>query len=134
MPDKAWKRTERAIAKMFGGKRTGPTGKDMPDCIVNGWAIEVKERKFLPVWLLDAVDQCEHNAAIYAPENIPITVLHGLGNRHENDLVVMRLGKFMEWFGDPGWIGDLTDDDTTDITLVDDTLTEIDNTPMVRVD
>jgi hypothetical protein len=33
MPDKPWKAWEREVAKSLGGTRSGPTGRDLPDCI-----------------------------------------------------------------------------------------------------
>ena len=33
------------------------------------------------------------------PHQLPVGVLHTAGQRHERDLVVMRLGDFVEWSG-----------------------------------
>ena len=41
--------------------------------------------------------QAETNAT---PGKLPLVVLHQVGRRHDNDLVVVRLGTFVEWFGD----------------------------------
>jgi len=95
-----WKRTEREIAKLLGGRRVPVTGRqrgDAPD-IEHPWlSIEVKHRKTVPAWLLDAIDQAE---ASNTGEQLPVVVLHPHGKRHADNLVIIRLGDFIEWFGD----------------------------------
>ena len=96
MADKTWKHTERAIAARLGGKRLGATGRAGAD-VVNDWlAVEVKHRKRLPAWLRDALDQARTGAG----ERLPVVVLHEAGQRHADDLVVLRLADFEDWFGD----------------------------------
>ena len=90
MTDKLWKQTERAIAKRLGGERVGPRGKSTADVLTSRLAIEVKTRRRLPAWLLDAMAQAE--AA--ADGRLPILVLHQVGQRHDGDLVVLRLADF----------------------------------------
>lgn len=85
------KALEVAVAKRLGGARVGLTGKATADVVAGQVAVECKERKDLPGWLVDAVEQAEHNAGAGM---IPVVVLHRLGDRHDNDLVVMRLGDF----------------------------------------
>jgi len=45
----------------------------------------------------DAVRQAEGHAPAAA---LPLVVLHQLGDRHDADLVVIRLKDFEEWFGE----------------------------------
>ena len=92
MGDKLWKQTERAIAKRLGGERVGPSGQATADVLTSRLAIEVKTRKALPRWLLDALGQ----AAAAADGRLPILVLHQAGQRHDDDLVVLRLSDFEE--------------------------------------
>ena len=96
MADKLWKQTERAIARRFGGRRVGPTGQATADVITDWLAIEVKTRKALPRWLLDAIGQAVGTAD---DGRLPIVVLHQKHKRHDEDVVVMRLGDFETWFG-----------------------------------
>lgn len=91
MPDKTWKAAERRIAGRFGTKRTGPLGRNAPDVITGDLSIEVKTRKTLPAWLHAAMNQAKRNA-IEGTE--PIVVLHQIGQRHDNDLVVMSFEVF----------------------------------------
>ena len=97
MPDRAWKAAERSIAKRLGGKRSGPRGVAVGDVIAPGIVAEVKERKQLPAWLTGAMQQAMKAArdgqGVCAPQ-LPIVILHVLGQRHDNDLVVMRLADF----------------------------------------
>jgi hypothetical protein len=83
---------ERAVAKKLGGKRTGTMGGE--DIHVDGpYSIEVKSRqKFVATgWM----DQCVRNAH----GKTPIVVVHVLGRNHDNDLVIMRMGDYVDWYG-----------------------------------
>ena len=99
MADKAWKRSERGIARPLGGERVPVTGRqrgDVPD-VKHAWlSIECKHRKALPAWLYEALDQAR--AAAWG-EQLPIAVLHQSGERHSEDVVALRLSAFIEWFG-----------------------------------
>ena len=96
MVDIVWKQTERAIAKRLNGQRMGVSGRATAD-VVNGWlAVEVKHRKRLPAWLKAALEQARNGAG----ERLPIVVLHEAGQRHTNDLVLLRLADFQDWFGE----------------------------------
>ena len=95
MTDKTWKQTERAIAARLNGRRQGATGRTGAD-VVNDWlAVEVKHRKRLPQWLKDALTQARTGAG----ERLPLVVLHESGQRHADDLVLLRLRDFEDWFG-----------------------------------
>jgi hypothetical protein len=64
-----------------------------------GFAVEVKTRKTLPAWLVSAMAQAVRNAG---DGRLPLVVLHEAGDKHDGDLVTLRLGDFQEWFGDTG--------------------------------
>lgn len=98
MPDVGcWKAVERRLAKRLNGRRLGCTGRSGPDVLTPWLACEVKTRKRLPRWLLEALEQ----AAIGNDgSRLPIVVLHELNSRHDQDLVVMTLRDFCDWFGD----------------------------------
>ena len=86
-----WKDTERAIARRLGGHRVGNTGRGTPDVVSSSLAAEVKTRKALPRWVLDAVAQAVRNA----PDGrLPVVVLHEKHKRHDGDLVLLRLADF----------------------------------------
>lgn len=90
-----WKSVERAIAKRLNGQRLGASGRATAD-VVNDWlSVEVKHRKTLPEWLKAALDQ----AANGAEGRLPIAILHESGQRHADDLVLIRLVDFEDWFG-----------------------------------
>ncbi|MCL4533913.1 MAG: hypothetical protein M1370_01970 [Bacteroidetes bacterium] len=102
MADKPWKATERAVAARLGGHRVPITGRqrgDVPDVAHEWLSIEAKERKALPAWLKDAVRQA---VAASTPAMLPVVVLHELGARHKDDLVLMALDDFECWFGPCG--------------------------------
>lgn len=85
---------ERAVAKRLDGERVGHLGGE--DVSTSAFSVECKERASLPIWLTDAMAQ----AVRHCPEGkLPMVVLHALGARHDNDLVVIRLRDFEDWFG-----------------------------------
>lgn len=90
-----WKHTERAVAKLVDGQRNGNTGSNSADVETDTMAVEVKHRKTLPAWLLDAVHQAQRNAG----RKTPIVVLHQAGQRHTGDLVVVRMADFIAMTG-----------------------------------
>ena len=94
-----WKQTERAIARILGGERMSnhALGRRTPDVETTSYSVEVKHRGSLPRWLLNAIAQAERNA----PQGkLPLVILHARGHRHLDDLVVLRLGAFVDYFGD----------------------------------
>lgn len=99
MGDTAWKKAERQIAKKFQTERCGPLGDFCPDAISESYAIEVKNRTHLPNWLQDALDQAQRNGGKYAPDHLPIVVLHEKGQWYDHCIVMVRLKEFIEWFG-----------------------------------
>jgi len=75
MSDTAWKAWEREVATSLGGTRSGPTGRDLPDCIdVPLVAPEAKlYKKF--VFLEADYEQAVENATKIPGEKIPFVAL-----------------------------------------------------------
>ncbi len=99
MTERAWKRTEREIAGILGGRRVPVTGRargDVPDVAHRWLSVEIKSRKLIPAWLKEAVSQAR---AAATPHQLPVAILHQRGLRHSEDLVVLRLADWVEWFG-----------------------------------
>jgi hypothetical protein len=91
---KSWKTCERRIAEELGGVRIPVSGRgrgDNADVDHPSLSIEVKSRKKLPAWLLDAIAQAE---AAASPNQLPVAVLHQDRSRYSDALVVMRLSRF----------------------------------------
>jgi hypothetical protein len=97
VPNEAWKRTERAVAKRLGGKRVGNTGRATADVLTLWLAIEVKSKRKLPAWLSAALGQAR---AAAGDTRLGVVVLHQHGERHSDDIVLMRLADFEDWFGE----------------------------------
>ena len=97
MPDKLWKATERDLAKRLGGKRVPVNSTDGVKCDVSTpvLSVEVKERQSLPDWLTCSVTQAENNCEV---GKLPVVILHLKGQRHDNDLLVIELKHFEEWY------------------------------------
>ena len=100
MTDQVWKATERAICKIFGGGRSGPTGKNDCDCDEGTYphAIEIKHRKNVPAWLRDAMDQACVNARKRGMDWLPTLILHEHGRRYMDSYVIMRLSDYVDWY------------------------------------
>jgi hypothetical protein len=99
MPERSWKRSERAIAARIGGRRVPVTGRqrgDVPDVAHHLFAVEVKHRR-RPLRLLD-FGMLQAIAAARGSQ-IPVLVLHTTGRRHADDYVVMRLGDWCDLNG-----------------------------------
>jgi len=100
MSERAWKRTERKVARKLDGERIPVTGRargSAPDVALPWACVEVKHRKTIPRWLLEAVDQAQASAQ---DDQLPLVVLHEAGMSHDRDLVVMRLRDFTAWHGE----------------------------------
>lgn len=87
-----WKNTERKIARLLNGRRIPVSGRaGQPDIDHPFLAIEVKSRKQLPRWLLDAI----HQAVRSAHGRTPVVVLHEWRRPHNDDIVLLRLSDFL---------------------------------------
>ena len=99
---KDWKACERRIAELLGGKRvpvSGRTRGDCPDVEHDALSIEVKSRKSLPAWLLDALNQAQ---AASKNGKIPVVVLHQDRAPYAESLVVLRLDDFATYLKEGG--------------------------------
>ncbi len=94
---KDWKACERRIAEVLGGVRVPVSGRQRgatPDVEHPILSIEVKSRKSLPGWLLDALEQAQA-----ASENgrLPVAILHQDCKPYRDALVVVRLEDFANY-------------------------------------
>jgi len=89
-----WKAVERRTARVLGGHRIGPTGRDGPDVVTSWLAVECKHRKLLPLWLTETVAKIRQQAG---RDKLGMVVLHEHG-RHDS-LVVLSMADFRQWFG-----------------------------------
>jgi len=96
---KTWKATERAVARIFKGERTSNQGlgSAVPDVVSDTYCVEVKHREKLPAWIKLMVKQARVNGRA---DKLSLVVLHELNARHDDDIVLVRLGDFVEWFGE----------------------------------
>jgi len=98
MSDVVWKAVERKLATLLSGQRVPVSGRARgyaPDISHDWLSIEVKSRKTLPSWLLDALAQA---VAAQRGDQLPVALLHQCG-RPYGDALVMRLRDFRAWFG-----------------------------------
>ena len=94
---KDWKACERKIAEILGGVRVPVTGRQRgatPDIEHSTLSIEVKSRKSLPAWLLDAIEQAQ---AASEDGRLPVAVLHQDRTPYRDALVVIRLEDFTNY-------------------------------------
>ena len=101
MADKAWKRTERQVAKELGGVRVPITGRqrgDAPDVAHADYSIEVKYRQRIPAWILDGMEQAI--ASKTADDDLPVLIIRAKGQGIKKALVCMELGEFKARYGD----------------------------------
>ncbi len=94
---KNWKACERKVAELLGGVRVPVSGRQRgatPDIEHPALSIEVKSRKTLPAWLLDALEQAQ---AATEDGRLPVAVLHQDRKPYRDALVVCRLGEFADF-------------------------------------
>ena len=91
-----WKALELEICRIFGGSRSGPQGKEGPDCKGTApFAVQVKHGLKIPKWLIKDMKQTIGDAS---PGDLPVLVLHPKGKRVEHSIVCIRLSDFREWY------------------------------------
>ena len=96
MPPSTWKKTELRLCRLFGGERSGPVGKDGPDCTgTEPWAIQVKHGKQIPKTIQKYMAQTVRDTL---KGTLPTLLMHAYGAPIEDTLVVFRLGDFREWY------------------------------------
>lgn len=99
MADKTWKRVEREKCRALGGERSGPTGRDLPDCDENvRVALEIKAYKKL-VFLSEDWQQAVDNAAKVG--KMPVLNVRE-GGRGGRDIVQMTDAGFMQLWVESG--------------------------------
>ena len=92
-----WKHAEREIARLLGGKRSGPTGKSQVDVEHPDLAIEVKHRKTgFPKWLGRGIEQAKEAAG--REDKIPILVVHEHGTPYLESHVIISMDVFRREF------------------------------------
>jgi hypothetical protein len=83
---------QKKIVEHLGGKNVGTLGGE--DGMHDIWSIEAKGlRKFVGE---KHMLQCERNCP---KGKTPLLVVHVIGQRYHNDLVIMRRKDWEEWFG-----------------------------------
>ncbi|MCZ7539123.1 MAG: hypothetical protein M5U29_04240 [Anaerolineae bacterium] len=99
---RTWQRHEQAVAAALGTERTAAGAQNRRDGgadVRTDWLVaECKSWSRLPARVVAALEQAERSAD---SEQLPIAVLHQVGQRREDNLCVMRWGDFLDWFG-PG--------------------------------
>lgn len=93
----AWKRSERVIAKLLGGRRIPVTGIDRhgADVVTDCFAVQVKTGRNRPSYLkawLNGICQT-------AGDKTGLVVWQASRERIEDAVVVMRLKDFIDWHG-----------------------------------
>lgn len=95
---KTWKNIERKVAALLGGERVPVTGRQRgsaPDVQHELFSVEVKHRKQLPDWLLDAMNQAE---ASRREGQTPLVILHEKGQPVPKSLAIFRLSDIIELY------------------------------------
>jgi len=91
----AWKSTERAYAKLFGGVRQPRTGRATVDVLHPWLAIEVKHsKKAVPDWLNNPLLQVAN--AEDAGNKFKLVVFHWQGQPFKKGIVCMRVDEFLD--------------------------------------
>jgi hypothetical protein len=97
MPEKAWKRCERVIAKYIGGTRVPVTGRsrgDAPDIEHNWLSPEIKYTSgSLPKKWFEARAQAEASSK---PRQLPVQIWVEKGMSAGDAFVMMRLSDFRD--------------------------------------
>jgi hypothetical protein len=93
-----FKHHERMTAAALGGTRNITNkGQAAADVTHKLFCVECKTKKNVPAWLLGAMTQARRVAQ---PEQLPIVVIHPHGAPYRDDLVVLRMSDFRDWFGE----------------------------------
>lgn len=85
-----WKRRERDVAFLLGGRRTGATGTNTNDVVHPTFAVEIKARGKFPKLVTDAMEQAR--TAKRAGGKLPLVFLIEEGSQLKDALVCARVG------------------------------------------
>ena len=91
-----WKHTELRICRLLGMERNGAQGAEGPDCDCDWLAVEVKHRARVPKFLTQTLAKVRRQAGA---DRLGIMVLHEHGSAGDDDLVIMALSDFADWYG-----------------------------------
>jgi hypothetical protein len=92
-----WKRWERAIAQSLQGQRLPIIGRQSPDVVSASWACEVKVRREVPKWLLEAVAQAETGARLVGRRPL-VVLIHNPGKgKRSKRLAILPLEVLEDW-------------------------------------
>lgn len=92
-PEKYWKYVERKVARIIGGKRIPAAGEKLPDVVSDFLVVEVKSRKALPRWIVEALASAQGKAK---SDQFPAAVLWEYGE--SDGILVCSLRDFAKWF------------------------------------
>lgn len=109
MSEKGWKRCERKIAEILGGRRVPVSGRqrgDRPDIDHDVLSVEAKYRQSIPKWLLDALQQAEASST---DGKIACVVLHADGALYADSLCLIRLEDLADYLREPQTKGDASE-------------------------
>lgn len=92
-----WKGVELEICRRLGGERTGPVGKDGPDCTgIEHLGVQIKHGKQIPKtiqkWMGQTIGDCPE-------EKLPLLIMHPFQSGINDSLVVMRFKDYIDWYG-----------------------------------
>lgn len=95
MTERAWKRTERGVARVMGGERAPVNGRGAgSDVLHDRFAIEVKDRGDVPEWIRNAIKQAE-TARYVEDKSAALVILHMPGQHIGSSLAVLKLRDLM---------------------------------------
>lgn len=97
MPEKRWKREERRVARLLGGKRNIQDGTSEPDVETRYVVAENKDRKTLPLWIVAALAKARAKAGSSRLGVVTVTT-----RESPLILVVIDMRDFRDWFGGEG--------------------------------
>jgi hypothetical protein len=89
------KSAERFVARALNGKRVGTMGGE--DVQTGLFSVEVKSRaRFVAEgWMSQARRNCPQG-------RVPAVVVHVHGQRHSEDLIMLRMSDWVDLYGEPG--------------------------------
>lgn len=93
MPEKHWKFVERKAARLLGCKRIPAGGLATPDIESTFICGEVKSRRALPQWQVEALRSARVKAKHH---QFPLVVLWGKGD--EDGMILCSAKDFASWF------------------------------------